>query len=127
MQPDYVQDNDVAVGLIASLLVYEAAEVLSIAERRRALGQVPEEALIRLVETLKYFLHRLAVKKPTADTLGKMRLHPRTGNVAPGQTVVPLLQRKGVVPYETALTKHHINLAITPALIECVFVGHHST
>ena len=32
-----------------------------------------------------------------------------------------------MVPYETALAKHCVNLAIAPALIECVFVGHHST
>ena len=73
---DCVQDDDVAVQLVAALLLHEAAEVLSLAELRRALGQVLEEALIRLVEALKHFLHGLAVKELTADSPGEIGFHP---------------------------------------------------
>ena len=124
---DCVQDDDVAVQLVATLLVHEAAEVLSLAELRWTFSQVLKEALIRLVKTLKHFLHSLAVKESTANALGKMLLHRVQTDIAVEQSVVPFLKSKRVVPYETALAKHRINLAIAAALIECIFVCHHST
>lgn len=124
---DYVQNDDVTVQLIASLLIDKAAEVLRLAELRRSLCEMFEETLIGFVKTLKHFLHSLAVKESTVDTLGKMLLHRIQTDIAVEQSVVPFLKSKRVVPYETALAKHRINLAIAAALIECIFVCHHST
>ena len=124
---DCVQDDDVAVQPVAALLVDEAAEVLRLAKLGRTLGQMLEETLVRLVETLEHFLNGLAVKQMTGDSLCKMLLHSIQVDVAVEQSVVPLLQRKGVVPYETALAEHRVDLAVATALIECVFVGHHGT
>ncbi len=89
---DSVQYDDVAVQLIAALLVHEAAEVLRLAELRRTLGQMPEESLIRLIEALKNFLHGLAVKQPAADATSEMLLHCIQTDEAFEQPVVPLLQ-----------------------------------
>lgn len=124
---DSVQDDDVAVQLVASLLIDEAAEVLRLAELRWSLGQMHEESLISLIKALKHFLHSLTMQQTTRDAFGEMLLHRIQPDVSAEHLIVPLLQRKSVVPYETALAKHSVNLAIALALIECVFVCHHST
>ena len=124
---DCVQDDDVAVQLVAALLVHEAAEELRLAELRRTLCQVLEETLIRCIKTLKHLLHSLAMKQTTGNSLSEMLLHSIQTDVSAEKTLVSLLQCQGVVPYETALSEHRVNLAVAPALIECVFVGHHST
>ena len=52
----------------------------------------------------------------SVDILSRLKLGRISGTGVPCE--VPFLQRKGVVPYETALAKHRVNLAIAPAMIE---------
>lgn len=59
-----------------NILIDKTAEVLRLAELRRTLGQVLKEALIRLVEALKYFLHGLAVKQTTGYASDEKGFHP---------------------------------------------------
>ena len=69
---DRVQNDDVAVQFVASLLVDKATKVLSLAELRRSLCKMLEESLISLVKTFKHFLYGLTMKESAADALGKM-------------------------------------------------------
>ena len=72
----YSFGDDVAVQLVAALLIDKATEVLCFAELRGTLCQVLEEALIRLIKALKHFLHGLTVKQAARDSLREKCLHP---------------------------------------------------
>ena len=123
---DGIDDKDIAAKLESALLIDDAGEITCLTELWRTTAQVLEETLVRNVKPFQYLLDRLAVQKPPGNTLRKMGLHLRAGHILPIQGIVPLLQSKGMVPHETGLTQHCVQLRRPLASIELVCVCHHN-
>lgn len=84
-----------------------------------------EETFIRLVKPFEDFLDGLAVQTASADALREVSFHSCTGTVFPRQGIVSLLQGECVIPYETGLTQHRIELAVAFGTVQLVFVCQH--
>lgn len=123
---DRIDDKNVTVQLEPTLLIDNTGELPRLTELRRTTAQTVKEMLVRQIKTFQHLLCRLAMKQPPRYSLREMRLHLSTRDIFPIQGIVPLLQGKGMVPYETSLAKHRVQLCRSLRTIELVCVCNHN-
>ena len=92
------------------MLPDDAAELRCTFELRGTLRLMIEETLVRLIEAFEDFLDSLTVQTGASDALREMSLHLRTRTVTSRQGIVPLLQSECVIPHETGLAQHRVEL-----------------